>query len=400
MRRSVSLSLSALAVCLAAPVVAQDPVEQGPPNAGFEPAFETQTRAPALAETDVTVQRFAEGLEFPWGIAALPGGGYLVTEQPGRLVHVDADGTVSDPIAGVPDVDYRGQGGLLDVAVAEDFVESRRLWLTFSKLTQAGTHTAAVTAILSEDATALESVTEIFLQEPGSPNPMHFGSRVVPEPGTENVWITTGEHFSEAERVLAQDLDTTFGKVVRVDGRTGAAPADNPFVDADGIGSVWSYGHRNVQGASIHPGTGALWTIEHGPRGGDELNRPEAGVNYGWPVISYGINYGGSEVGSGEAVREGMAQPVYYWDPVIAPGGAVFYEGPMFPDWQGDLLVGGLVAAAVVRLKIDTEAERVTGEERVAEGIGRVRDIALAPDGAVMVLIDAEQGRIERIAAP
>jgi len=393
------LSLSALALCIAAPALAQDPVDQGPPNAGFEPAFEGQTRAPALAETAVTVETFADGLEFPWGIAALPEGGYLVTEQPGTLVHVSEDGTVSEPISGVPEVDYRQQGGLLDVAVAEDFEESRRLWLSFSKLTEAGTHTAAVTATLSEDMSALEDVTEIFLQMPASPNPMHFGSRVQPEPGTGNVWITTGEHFSQAERLLAQDLETTYGKVVRVDGETGAAPEDNPFMGDAAINAIWSYGHRNVQGAAAHPETGALWTVEHGPRGGDEVNRPEPGANHGWPVISYGINYNGSDVGSGEAVREGMEQPVYYWDPVIAPGGAVFYEGDMFPDWQGDLLIGGLVAEALVRLEVDAETGRVTGEERVAEGIGRVRDVALAPDGAVMVIIDAEQGTIERISA-
>ncbi|ROU03014.1 PQQ-dependent sugar dehydrogenase [Histidinibacterium lentulum] len=393
------LSLSALALCIAAPALAQDPVDQGAANAAFEPAFEGQTRAPALEDTAVTVETFAEGLEFPWGIAALPEGGFLVTEQPGTLVHVSEDGTVSEPISGVPEVDYRQQGGLLDVAVAEDFAESRRLWLSFSKLTEAGTHTAAVTATLSEDMRALEDVTEIFLQMPASPNPMHFGSRVAPEPGTSNVWITTGEHFSQAERLLAQDLETTYGKVVRVDGTSGAAPEDNPFVGEVAINSIWSYGHRNVQGAAVHPDTGALWTVEHGPRGGDEVNRPEPGENYGWPVISYGINYNGSDVGSGEAVREGMAQPVYYWDPVIAPGGAVFYEGEMFPDWQGDLLIGGLVAAALVRLEVDAEAGRVTGEERVAEGIGRVRDVVVASDGAVLVLIDAEQGTIQRISA-
>lgn len=394
------LSLSLSALVLAAPALAQEPVDQGPPNAGFEPAFENQTRAPALGETEVTVETFAEGLQFPWGIAALPGGGYLVTEQPGRLVHVGEDGSVSGPIAGVPEVDYRRQGGLLDVAVAEDFAQSRRLWLSFSKLTEAGTHTAAVTATLSGDMRTLEDVTEIFLQQPGSPTPMHYGSRIVPEPGTDNVWITTGEHSTEAERGLAQDLETTYGKIVRVNGGSGAAPLDNPFVDAAGTDTIWSYGHRNVQGAAVHPDTGALWAIEHGPRGGDEVNRPEAGVNYGWPVISYGVNYSGTDVGEGIAVQQGMAQPVYYWDPVIAPGGAVFYEGDMFPDWQGDLLVGGLVAAALVRLEIDAEAGRVTGEERVAEGIGRVRDVAMAPDGAVMVLIDAEQGRIARISAP
>lgn len=377
-----------------ATVLAQEPVPQGPPNADFAPAFEGQTRAPALPATDITTAWIARGLAHPWGIAALPGGAYLVTERPGRMRLVTPGIGVSDPVAGLPQVDDRRQGGLLDVAVKADFDATRRVWWTYAKRVDGGTVTAAATGRLSEDGSRMEEVRDIFVQEPPSANPMHFGSRIVFEPGTGHALITTGEHFSLRERRLAQDLSTTYGKVVRVDALTGAAPADNPFVGRDGVDTIWSYGHRNMQGAAIGP-DGALWTIEHGPAGGDELNRPQAGRNYGWPVISYGVNYNRSAVGSGRAVQEGMEQPVYYWDPVIAPGGMVFYDGAAFPDWQGDLLAGGLVASAIVRLEMT--GGRVTGEERVAEGVGRVRDVELAADGTVLLLIDAPDGGIVRV---
>ncbi|QQA42914.1 PQQ-dependent sugar dehydrogenase [Pelagovum pacificum] len=386
-----------LAIAFWLPVAAcAQPVQQGEPNADFEPAFPEQTRAEALPETAVSVEDFVTGLDAPWGIAFLPDGTTLVTERPGRLRHVAEDGTLSDPIAGVPEVDARRQGGLLDVAVRDDFADTRRVWLTYAKAVDGGTVTAAATGLLSEDATELTEVTDIFVQDPPSQNPMHYGSRIVFEPGTDNAFITTGEHSAESDRVLAQDLDTTYGKVIRVDAVTGEAPDDNPFADGSGVDTIWSYGHRNMQGAAIDP-DGTLWTIEHGPAGGDELNMPEPGLNYGWPEISYGINYRGTPVGTGDAVMEGMEQPVYYWDPVIAPGGMMFYEGDMFSDWQGDLLIGGLVAGAVVRLSL--EDGLVTGEERIAEGIGRVRDVEVAPDGSVLVLIDAPapNGGIKRI---
>lgn len=361
----------------------------------FEPAFPQQTDAPALPETPVQTETFVSGLDLPWGIAPLPDGGYLVTEQSGALRRVGPDGSLSDPIAGVPEVDFRRQGGLLDVMTGPDFAETRRIWLTYAKRVDGGTVTAAATGVLSEDGTALNEVQDIFVQEPPSPNPMHYGSRIVMAPDGQSVFITTGEHFTKEERVLAQDLSTTYGKVLRVDPLTGEPLPSNPFVGADGIDTIWSYGHRNVQGAAIGP-NGDLWTIEHGPRGGDELNKPEAGANYGWPVISYGINYGGSVVGEGIAAQEGMEQPLYYWTPVIAPGNMTFYDGDAF-DWQGDILASGLVAGAIVRLELD--GTTVIGEERVAPGIGRVRDVQVAPDGTVLALIDAEapNGRIVRL---
>ena len=360
------------------------PVEQGPPNTDLQPAFPGQTRAEALPKTPVQVQVLTEGLDHPWGIAPA-GDAWLVTERSGRLRLMGPDGTLSRPLGGVPGVDARRQGGLLDVMTAPDFAQTRRLWLTYSKRVSGGTTTAAATAVLSADGTRLEDLREIFVGNPPSGTPMHYGSRIVMAPDGQTVFITTGDHSSRRDRVLAQDIETTYGKVLRVGALTGAPIASNPFVGRDGLDTIWSYGHRNVQGATIGP-DGAIWTMEHGPRGGDELNRPEAGKNYGWPVISYGINYGGSDVGEGIAEAPGMEQPIYYWDPVIAPGGMAFYDGGLF-DWRGDVLIGGLVANAVVRLEM--RGGNVVGEERVAEGIGRVRDVEVAADGSVLALIDA-----------
>lgn len=400
MSDSIRISVSAFALATLPLTALAQPVEEGQENVpGNTPAFPEQTEAPAQ-ETDVALERnrIAQGFVHPWAVAVLPGeAGYLVTERPGHLRHVTRDGEVSDPISGVPEVLNQRQGGLLDVALAPDFAESRVIYLTYAKPMNDGMSvTAAARAILSEDLESLREVEDIFVQEPPSPNPMHYGSRVVPsEDGP--VYVTTGEHFTEEERQLAQELDTTYGKVVRVN-PDGSVPDGNPFAgDDEAIDTVWTYGHRNIQGAALHPETDQLWTIEHGPAGGDELNRIEAGNNYGWPVVSYGINYDGTEVGSGEARHEpDFTEPVYYWDPVIAPGGMVFYEGDMFPEWQGDILASGLVSASIVRLEL--EDGLVVGEERLVEGVGRVRDVAVDLDGAVLFITDAENGGLFRLA--
>lgn len=364
-------------------------VEQGAKNADFTPEFAARTRAPALPETPVTVTPFAEGLANPWGIAALPDGSFLVTERPGLLRRIAADGTVSDPISGVPQVDAKQQGGLLDVAIAPDFAETGTVFLTYAKGVPGGTVTAAARAVLDGDT--LRDVTDIFVQDPPADTYAHYGSRVVPTDDGK-VYITTGEHFTLANRQLAQDVTTTYGKVMRLN-VDGTAPQDNPFVGTDGVDGIWSYGHRNVQGATLGP-DGTLWTMEHGPAGGDELNHPQAGRNYGWPVISYGVNYDGSPVGSGKAVKAGMEQPVYYWDPVIAPGGMAFYEGA-YADWQGDLLIAGLNPGSLTRLRLD--GERVVGEERLLQDVGRVRDVEVLRDGSLLVLIDADPGQVLRV---
>lgn len=374
------------------------PVDQGPPNfPGATPAFPGQTRAPAAdSGLKLDVAEIAGGLEHPWGLALLPDGGYLVTERPGRLRHVGADGRVSDPISGLPAIAARGQGGLLDVTLGPDFDTDRLIYWTYAKPMGGGRFaTAAARGRLAEDLSALTAVADIFVQDPPSPTAMHYGSRIVFD-GSGTAWITTGEHSAPAERVLAQDLGTSYGKVLRVR-PDGSAPPDNPFVgDAARVPAIWSYGHRNIQGAAIHPVTGALWTIEHGPKGGDELNMPIAGGNYGWPVISYGVNYDGSPVGDGLTAAAGMEQPVYYWDPVIAPGGMTFYSGGMFVDWEGDLLVGAMNPGALVRLTIDS-AGLVASEERLLTDLGRIRDVEEAPDGAVLLLVDADNGRLLRV---
>ena len=386
------MRISLFSVCfLAGPLWAE--VEQGPPNTGFSAAFASQSRVQALPATAVTVERFVDGLENPWGIATLPDGGWLVTERPGRLRLISAEGLVSNPISGLPAVAAIEQGGLLDVAIAPDFATSRVVWWTYAKPLAIGFATAAARGTLSDDSTALTDVVDIFVQDPPSIVPAHYGSRVVFD-GQGHVFITTGERFTEANRLLAQDLDTTYGKVIRLT-ETGTIPADNPFVGRAGDDQIWSFGHRNVQGAAIDPATGALWAVEHGPQGGDELNHPQAGLNYGWPLVSYGENYDGSPVGTGAARADGVEEPVYYWDPVIAPGGMSFYQGNAFADWQGDLLIGSLNPGALVRIKLANG--RVIGEERVITDVGRVRDVEELADGGLLLLIDDSQGGILRV---
>lgn len=362
-------------------------VQQGRSNASFAPAFAGQTRAPELAPTAVTVSTFASGLERPWGITALPGGQFVVTERPGRMRIVNADGSVSAPLSGLPEVWDNGQGGLLDVAASPTFIADRTIYWTYSKPVSGGAVTAAARGVLTTDG-MLRDVQDIFVQSDPSGAGQHFGSRVIPmRDGT--VWITTGDRGAGDGGTLVQDVTSTHGKVIRVN-IDGSAPRDNPFIGQEGDDAIWSYGHRNMQGAAIGP-DGALYTIEHGPRGGDELNRPIAGGNYGWPLVSYGINYRGSDVGEGIAVLAGTEQPVYYWDPVIAPGGMTFYSGP-YAAWEGDLFVGSLNPGALVRLKMN--AGRVVGEERLLTDVGRVRDVEITADGRVFVLIDDSNGSV------
>jgi glucose/arabinose dehydrogenase len=385
-----------LATAIAAPAGAQPTFTYGERNTDFIPAFEAQTRAPIQASGyELSTEIIAGGLEHPWGIAALPDGGFLVTERPGRLRHVAPDGTLSEPIAGVPEVLAEDQGGLLDVALGPDFASDRSVYLTYAKPMGDGlSATAAARGTLSQDMSALEGVEDIFVQEPASPTPMHYGSRIVFD-GQGHAFVTTGEHSSQAERVFAQDLDKTYGKIVRI-ALDGSVPEDNPFVGRDdALGSIWSYGHRNVQGAAID-GDGTLWTIEHGPRGGDELNRPEPGLNYGWPVISYGERYSGGPIGSGQAKMEGMQQPVYFWDPVIAPGGMDVHSGDAFAEWNGDFLIGSLYPGGIVRLEMDGEG-RVSAEERLLRDAGRVRTVRVLDDGSFVYLTDTPDGEIVRV---
>jgi glucose/arabinose dehydrogenase len=371
------------------------PAAQGRQNTDFTPAFEGQTRAPEqISGVTIVTQEIARGLDHPWAIVFLPDGRLLVTERAGRLRVITREGAISDPIAGLPRVDARGQGGLLDVVLGPSFATDRMIYWSYSEPRGNDTNATAVArGRLSEDATRVENVQVIFQQNPAWRSTAHFGSRLVFD-REGHLFITLGERSNSDARVHAQDLFTTIGKVVRINA-DGSAPSDNPFVTrGNAMPEIWSYGHRNLQGADLHPETGALWTIEHGPQGGDELNIPQAGRNYGWPIISYGEDYSGAPIGEGITQQEGMEQPIYYWDPVVAPGDMDFYRGELFP-WRGDILIAGLDSEALVRLKLD--GERVAGEERFALGIGRIRDLAESQDGALWIVTDEDNGRVLRL---
>ncbi|MFG1352201.1 PQQ-dependent sugar dehydrogenase [Xanthobacter autotrophicus ATCC 700552] len=337
----------------------------------------------------VRVVPFAEGLEHPWAIAFLPDGRLLVTEREGRLRVVDRSGQLMPPIAGVPQVAARGQGGLLDVALDPAFATNRLVYLSYSEPRPDGAATSVARGRLSEDFSKLSDLQVIFRQQPGHSGGNHFGSRLVFAPDGM-LFVTLGDRFDLMDK--AQDLSTTLGKVVRI-APDGSIPADNPFRDRPGARpEIFSYGHRNVQAGVIEPATGRLWTVEHGPRGGDEVNRPEAGKNYGWPVIAYGRHYSGAKIGVGTR-KEGMEQPLFYWDPSIAPSGAAFYSADLLPAFRGQLFVGALAGQALVEVKIRDGA--VTGEERLALG-KRIRDVRQGPDGALWLATD-DTGEILRV---
>jgi glucose/arabinose dehydrogenase len=327
------------------------------------------------------------GLEHPWGLAFLPDGRMLVTERPGRLRLVSRNGELSEALAGVPEVRAGGQGGLLDVALSRSFAQDRLVYLSFSEPGQGGAGTAVARGRLGERG--LEDTRVIWRQRPKVGASIHWGSRLVFR-GDGTLFVTLGDRNS---RDRVQDPATTIGKIVRITDN-GAVPRDNPFLGRDGVRpEIWSYGHRNIQAAALDA-RGELWTVEHGARGGDELNNPQPGRNYGWPIITYGVDYSGAKIGEGTA-RAGMEQPVYYWDPVIAPSGATFYTGDAFPDWRGDLLVGSLTPGGLVRLRLADG--RVADETRYPIDGERVRDVRQGPDGLIYLLTDQSRGRIIRL---
>ena len=345
----------------------------------------------------VRAETFAKGLEHPWALAFLPDGRMLVTERPGRLRLVDREGRVSNPLTGLPAVAARGQGGLLDVALDPQFTENRLVYLSFSDPGDNGTAgTAVARGRLADSGTALEAVQVIYRQQPKVQSNGHYGSRLAfARDGA--LFVTQGDrmHF----RDQAQNLESGLGKVVRIN-RDGTIPRDNPFAGRTASGQkarpeIWSYGHRNVQAAAVDPLTGQLWTVEHGARGGDELNRPEAGKNYGWPVITYGVDYTFLKIGEGTA-KAGMEQPVYYWDPVIAPSGMAFYGGSAFPGWKGSILIGSLTPGLLVRVVM--KDGRVEREERyLSELRERIRDVQEGPDGLLYLVTDNREGRVLRV---
>jgi glucose/arabinose dehydrogenase len=353
------------------------------------------TRAPAQkTKRGVKVETFAKGLAYPWGMAFLPDGRLIVTERPGRMRLVGKDGRLSPPLKGVPAVAAGRQGGLLDVALSPDFASSKLVFISYSEPRSGGRNGTSVARgrlQIDGDGASLADVEVIFRQEPALAGGLHFGSRLA-FARDGNLFVTLGERF---QREKAQDLSTHYGKVVRIR-PDGSVPADNPFLGKSGARpEVWSWGHRNVQSGAIHPVTGKLWTVEHGARGGDEVNVPLAGRNYGWPVISYGVDYSGAKIGVGTA-KAGMEQPVYYWDPSIAPSGMAFYTGDLFPEWKGNLFVGALRGEALHRLVLD--GERVVGEEALLRDLGeRIRDVRSGPDGALWLLTDNSDGRVLRL---
>jgi glucose/arabinose dehydrogenase len=349
--------------------------------------------APQVApsgETKITVTKVAHGLEHPWSLAFLPDGRMLVTERPGRLRYVTREGALSDPIAGLPAVYAEGQGGLLDVILDPAFASNSTIYFSYAEPGEGDTNGTAV-ARARLDGGRLADLKVIFRQQPKVASKQHFGSRLV-FARDGNLFVTTGERNSE--RPKAQDLSTHLGKILRITA-DGGVPPDNPFVGRkDALPEIWSYGHRNSQGATLNPDTGQLWEIEHGPRGGDEINIPAAGKNYGWPIITYGREYSGPAIGEGTA-KAGMEQPIHYWVPSIAPSGMTFHDGHGFPAWKGQLFVGALAAQQLVRLEVTPDG-KVNHEERYAIG-KRVRDVREGPDGALYLVTDEDVGEILRV---
>jgi glucose/arabinose dehydrogenase len=398
------LTVLLLSLALAAPLGshAQAPckkVDDRTPNAeGQSPAFAGQTRAceeKSNARLAVTV--LAKGLEKPWSVEPLPDGSLLVTEKPGRLRIVSAKGEVGEPIAGVPKVAYtdRGQGGLLDVALSPGFAADRTIFFSFSEPRQGGNATSVARGVLSADGRRLEQVRVIFQALPAYDGDKHFGSRVLFGPDGM-LYVTLGERSDKPMRKLAQQLDNHMGKLLRITPEGRPAPG-NPFVGrADAKGEIWTLGHRNVQAAAFDA-QGRLWAVEMGTQGGDELNLVEKGSNYGWPLQAYGEEYSGKPIENAMARRPGMEQPKYYWDPVIAPSGAQFYSGKLFPQWKGHLFVGGMKDKVLVRLVLD--GERVAAEEHLLADRGRrVRDVREGPDGALYIVTDEKDGELWRVA--
>ncbi|HEX8265990.1 MAG TPA: PQQ-dependent sugar dehydrogenase [Pyrinomonadaceae bacterium] len=390
------------------------PLETRTANAPEQkPAFPGQTRACAV-KSDVAfdVAVIAKGLNQPWAVEPLPGGDFLITEKAGQMRIVSAKGEIGEPLGGLlpvgqggvsgvsgqgglPPITARGQGGLLDVALSPNFEKDRTIFWSFSEQREGGSGTSVARGILTQDRRNLEQVSIIFRAMPTYNNGLHFGSRLAFGPDGK-LFITLGDRFDKTTtRPQAQQLNSHLGKIIRIN-PDGSVPADNPFVKQSGaLPEIWDIGHRNVQSATFDA-QGRLWTVEHGPKGGDELNLVEKGKNYGWAVVSYGEEYSGEPIQGAATAREGYEQPVYYWDPVIAPSGAQYYTGNAFPAWRGSLFIGGLASQKLVRLVIKNN--RVVGEEHLLTDRGqRIRDVRQGPDGALYVVTDQSSGELWKI---
>ncbi|EJC80474.1 glucose/sorbosone dehydrogenase [Rhizobium leguminosarum bv. trifolii WSM2297] len=339
----------------------------------------------------VLIEKLADGLEHPWAVEVLPDGAYLVTERPGRM-RIVRDGKVSAPIGGVPKVSARGQGGLMDVALAPDFATSRKLYFTAAIANGQGSGTEAFSATLSADEKRLDAVTPVFTMRRFTSGNIQYGSRIAIAPDG-SLFISVGDR---GDRDRSQDWRDDAGSIIHINA-DGSIPADNPFKDGGkALPEIWSKGHRNPQGITFDTKDGKLYTVEHGARGGDEINQPEAGKNYGWPIITYGRDYSGAEIGEGTA-KKGLEQPLHYWDPSIAPGALAVYRGSMFPEWDGNFLVAALKFQLLSRMQCD-ESGAFVAEERLFEGeYGRIRDVIVAPDGALLMVTDEDNGSLLRV---
>ena len=406
----VTAALLASSITASAPAFAeasagkQAPVDPRPANNPEQkPAMAGQTDAPEKKSTVAfDVVTVAEGLQNPWGMAFLPGGKMLITERPGRLRVMSADGKLSEPVAGLPAVDARGQGGLLDVVLDPAFAKNNIIYWSFAEAaTEPGVNNTAVAkGKFVDDATAprVENAQVIYHQRPSLRSTLHFGSRLVfGRDGT--LFITQGDRSITEGRMQAQNLNSGLGKIVRIN-TDGSIPKDNPFVGREGaLPEIWSIGHRNIQSAVLNPATGELWEVEHGTRGGDEINIARKGKDYGWPTIAYGIEYRGGPITGGITQQEGMEQPLYYWDPIIGPSGMTFYTGSLFPAWKGNLFIGGHGTRDLVRLELN--GDKVIAEERLLKDLQpkpeAIRDVRQGPDGALYLLTDSPQGRLLKL---
>jgi glucose/arabinose dehydrogenase len=381
----------------APPVIGQPLETREPLGKGQKPAFAGQTRAVAVAtKTPLQIEVVARGLRNPWSLAFLPDGKMLVCEKPGAMRIVTRDGTIGEPIQGVPKVTFGGDAGLLDVALDPSFGTNRLIYFTYVEPRDRANGVALAKAKLSDDLKRLEDLSVILRVEPNVPMPAHYGSRLLFDKEGK-LFVSLAERLMSPYREQAQKLDSRLGKILRINTDGTPAPG-NPFANTPGaLPEIWSYGHRNPQGLTFHPQTGELWDTEHGPQAGDEVNVILPGRNYGWPVIAYGTEYTGEAINGGLTRKEGMEQPVYYWDPAIAPSGATFYSGDLIPEWKNNLFVAALAGQHVSRLVLD--GHHVVGEERLLlDQRQRMRDVRQGPDGALWVLSDDRDGRLIRIA--
>ncbi|WP_394776033.1 PQQ-dependent sugar dehydrogenase [Flavobacterium sp.] len=376
------------------PGTTTNPVETESPNTAYKPAFEGQTRISGV-QTNTQYQGvvLATTLTSPWGIKSLPDGRLLITEKTGTMRIATTTGVLSAPITGIPAVNSAGQGGLLGLTIDPDFATNRMIYWVFAEATTGGNNTAVAKGKLSADEKTIEGATIIYRAKPANPSTLHYGGRILFDKSGFLV-VSTGERSVLETRPLAQSVSSGLGKVVRITKEGQPATGNPTFTGAGALPELYTIGHRNPQGLALNPVTNEIWLSEHGPRGGDEINRLKAGSNYGWPTITYGIEYSGEKVGTGITQQDGLEQPVYYWDPVVSPSGMTFYTGNRVPEWQNNLFIGSLSATHLIRLAI--KDNKVIGEERLLASEGqRFRDVTQGTDGALYAVTDG--GRLYKI---